>query len=151
MPDHLAKSGDIAAQKPEMRLAWRWADRPGVPVRGHEPAGPPILKEGLTPDRIAGLAQDMDALIPKLSPPRLFDIFCDRGPPETDAEHRLRTVLDALIDHDKALARTQAIIEAIRRLATPQGAILILCGGNHAPHLAAALPECRIIHGEYFY
>jgi len=66
-------------------------------------------------------------------------------------EIRLKAVIDELIDPDKALARTQAIITAIRRLAALEGSVLIICGGAHAPHVAAALPGCEIIHGEQFY
>ncbi|HYD45165.1 MAG TPA: hypothetical protein VEA79_07875, partial [Phenylobacterium sp.] len=85
MPDAAALAGDIDQQKPEMALAWCWAERSGVPVRGHEPAGPAILRDGLTPERIATLAEEMDALVQALTPSRIIDIFCDRRPPDTDA------------------------------------------------------------------
>lgn len=151
MPDAVALAGDVAQQKPEMAVAWRWAERRSVPVRGHEPAGPPILKDGLAPERIAKLAEEMDALVQALAPAQLMDIFCDRRPPNSDAEHRLQAVIAELIDQEKALARSNGILEAIGEIAAPTGTILILCGGNHAPHLAAALPRCQIIHGEHFY
>lgn len=151
MPDAAALAGEVVQQKPEMTLAWRWAERHGVPVRGHEPAGPPILKEGLAPERIAKLAEEMDALVQALAPAQLLDIFCDRRPPNSDAEHRLQVVITELIDREKALARTRDMLKAVHDLAAPTGTVLILCGGNHAPHLAAALPRCRIIRGEHFY
>lgn len=151
MPDDVAAAGDVGAQKPEMQCAYRWAKRRGIPVRGHEPPEPSILRDGLTPERIGELAHDMDALVRSLSVRRTIDIFCKLDPPKTVAEERLSAVIDELIDPDRALIRTQAIIAAIRRLAAPRGAIMVVCGGNHAPHIAAALPGCQIIHGDHFF
>ncbi|MES2343070.1 MAG: hypothetical protein V4597_15460 [Pseudomonadota bacterium] len=151
MPDDAVTMGDVAHQKPEMLVAYRWAARRGVPVRGHEPSGPSILRDGLTAERIGALVQEMDTLVSNLTVRRTIDIFCDRGEPETPAEQRLEAVIKDLIDPEKALARTQAMIAAIRHVAIPEGAVLIVCGGVHAPHIAAALPGCRIIHGEHFF
>lgn len=151
MPDDAVTKGDVADQKPEMLIAYRWAERRGVPVRGHEPSGPPILRDGLTPERTGELVQAMDGLVSNLTVRKTIDIFCDRGERETLAEQQLAAVINELIDPEKALARTHAMIDAIRRVAAPQGAVMIVCGGAHAPHIAASLPGCRIIRGDYFF
>lgn len=151
MPDEVATLGAPGGQKPEMVHAWRWAKAHGVPTRGHEPAGPSILRDGLPPQRVSDLLQDMDGLVRDLSPRQTIDIFCRRRAPATPAEQQLSEVIGELIDPDKALIRTRAIVEAIGRLAAPQGSILVICGGNHAPHVAAAFPGCRIIPGAQFF
>ena len=38
--DDAVRRGDLAHQKPEMVCAYRWAERRGTAVRGHEPGGP---------------------------------------------------------------------------------------------------------------
>jgi hypothetical protein len=151
MPDETARSGEVAAQKPEMQVAYRWAVGRGVPVRGHEPPGFSILRDGLPVERIGALIQDMDELISDLTTRRSIDIFCGRVVPESAEERRLSAIIDELIDPKKAIERTDAIIAAVRRLAAPDGAVVIICGGNHVQRLAATLPECRIVHGEHFF
>jgi hypothetical protein len=151
MPDDLAARGDVTGQKPEMLCAYRWAERCGIPVRGHEPPAPPILRDGLSPEQIGQLANEMDVLVSDMSVRRTIDVFCDRAPPQTGAERRLKAVIHELIDPAKALARTQAIIAEVGRVAAPSGSIMVVCGGAHAPHIAAAFPNSRIIHGEYFF
>lgn len=151
MPDETARTGEVAAQKPEMQVAHRWAAQRGVPVRGHEPAGFSVLRDGLPVERIGALVQDMDGLIASLTARGTIDIFCGRVVPESAEERRLSAIIDELIDPKKAIERTDAIIANVQRLAAPEGTVLIICGGNHVQRLAAALPGCRIIHGEHFF
>jgi len=151
MPDACAKAGTLEGQKPEMAFAHRWATERGIEVRGHEPAGPSILRQDLSPERLGELATEMDALVQGLSVRRTIDIFCKSGPPLTDAEARLSSVIDEMIDPDRALVRTEAIIAAVQRLAAPTGVVLVLCGGAHASHLAAQLADCQIIRGDHFF
>lgn len=151
MPDEAVLTGDVASQKPEMLIAYRWAERNAVPVRGHEPPGPSILRDGLTPERTGQLLGEMDTLVAELSVRRTIDVFCKRGVPETPAERRLDAVIGELIDPEKALDRTRAIVAEIRRMAASEGAVMILCGGAHAEQVAAAFAGCRIIRGEHFF
>lgn len=151
MPDDAATSGEVASQKPEMLFAYHWAKERGVPVRGHEPSGLSVLRDSLSPEQVDRLVREMDALLLKLSPRRIIDIFCARMSPETPAERRLGALIGELIDSEKGLVRTQAMIAAVRGLAAPDGVVLIVCGGNHVSHMAAMLPGCEIIHGEHFY
>lgn len=151
MPDDVAISGDVALQKPEMVHAYHWALKHGVPVRGHEPSGPSILRDHLPSERIGELVQEMEGLIAELTPRRTIDVFCQRGSPETQTESRLGVVIDALVDRDRALLRTEAIIANVLHFAAREGDILILCGGNHVPQIVAALEGCQIIGGEHFY
>ena len=151
MPDEAVAIGEVAGQKPEMVLAYHWARRRGVPVCGHEPTGLSVLRDGLTPEELVSLAQEMDTLIATLTVRRTIDVFCQRGVPQSDAERRLSTVIDLLVDPDKALARTWGILAAIQRIAASEGDVLIVCGGAHVPHIAEALKDCRIVSGEYFY
>lgn len=151
MPDDAAISGDVASQKPEMLFAYNWARERGVPVRGHEPSGLSVLRDGLSPEQIDGLVQEMDALLLELLPRRIIDLFCARVSPEAPAERRLVALIDELIDREKGLVRTQAMIAAVRDLAAPDGVVLIVCGANHVSHMAAMLPGCEVIRGEHFY
>ncbi len=151
MPDEAALAGRMANQKPEMAVAYRWAARRGVPVRGHEPPGLAVLRDGLAPERIGGLAQEMDALISGLTVRRTIDIFCQRATARTDAERRLSAVIEGLVDPEKALVRTRGIIAGIVRLAAPEGHVLVLCGGAHVPLIVQTLDSCEIISGEHFY
>ena len=151
MPDEAALAGRVKNQKPEMAAAYRWAARHGVPVRGHEPPGLGVLRDGLSPQRIGGLAQQMDALVSGLTVRRTIDIFCQRATARTDAERRLSAVIETLIDPEKALVRTRGIISAIGRVAAPEGHVLILCGGAHVPLIVQTLEGCEIIGGEHFY
>lgn len=151
MPDDAVAAGNVALQKPEMLVAYRWAEKRGIPVRGHEPPGLSVLRDGLAPERRLDLVKEMDGLVSSLTARRTFDIFCKLGPPETLAERRLSAVLDELIDPQKASARTQAIVAAVQQLAAPEGVVLIICGGNHVAQIAEALPGCRIIRGDHFF
>jgi len=151
MPDECAAAGTVAGQKPEMAFAYRWATARGIAVRGHEPSEPSILREDLSPQRLDELAREMDTLVEGLSVRRTIDIFCKSGLPLTEAEARLSAVIDEMIDPDRALARTEAIIAAVQRLAAPDGVVLVLCGGAHAPHLAARLADCQIVRGDHFF
>lgn len=151
MPDDVVATGEVERQKPDMLVAFRWAKRHGVPVRGHEPSAPSILRSDLTPERMGSLVQEMDALILGLTVRKTIDIFCRRGALETAAEERLSAIINELIDPEKALTRTRAIIVAIRQVAAPDGAVMIICGGAHVAHVSAALPDCQIIHGEHFF
>lgn len=151
MPDEVAARGDIEGQKPEMVRAWRWAQAHGVPVRGHDPPGPPILRDGLSPERIAALVGEMDLLIQDLAPRRIIEMFCGRGFAETPGEARLAAIVQALVDPDKAALRTEAILDAIRERSAREGSIVIVCGGAHAQRLMAALPNCRVLSGEHLF
>ncbi|HQT52340.1 MAG TPA: hypothetical protein PKX06_02510 [Phenylobacterium sp.] len=151
MPDEAAVTGDVAGQKPEMMAAYSWAKGRGVPVRGHEPQGLSVLRSGLTTEAIGSLVQEMEGLVSSLTVRRIIDVFCQRGELESEAERRLRVVIEALVDPELSLVRTRGIIAAIEQVAAPQGDVLILCGGAHVPLVARALESCRIIHGEYFY
>jgi hypothetical protein len=151
MQDDAAAGGAPVSGSPEMLFAYRWAEKRGVPVRGHEPSGSSILRDSLASERINALDQELRELVRGLSPRRTIDIFLKRGAPETSTERRVDAVVDELIDPQKALDRTQAIIAAIRRVAAPEGTVLIICGGAHTPHIAAALAGCQIIHGEHFF
>ncbi|WP_340645782.1 hypothetical protein [Phenylobacterium sp.] len=151
MPDEATTTGEVTGQKPEMVVSYHWARRRGVPVRGHEPPGLSALRDGLTPEALGSLAQEMDALISKLTVRRTIDVFCKRDAPRTVAERRLSTIIDTLVDPDKALARTRGIVGGIKRIAAPEGDVLILCGAAHVPHIAEALEDCRVVSGEHFY
>jgi len=151
IPDAAVRSGDMAGQKPEMLMAYQWAKQRGIPIRGHEPAGPPILRDGLDAERLRQLVLEMEALIANLPVRETIDVFCGRSSLESATEQRLDAVVRELVDPQKALARTQAMIKEVHRVASADGAIVIVCGGAHAPHLVTSLPECRIVHGQHFY
>ncbi|MDP3635152.1 hypothetical protein [Phenylobacterium sp.] len=151
IPDSAVLRGDVAYQKPEMVCAYRWAQRRGTPVRGHEPSGPPILRSGLRPERAGELIEAMDRLIADLSVRATIDLFCARREPATNTEEQLRAVIIELIDPIQAANRTTGVIEGVRAVAASTGKIVVVCGGAHVSHVADALPGARIIHGDYFF
>ena len=151
IPDDAVLRGDLRHQKPDMVRAFRWALRRGTPVRGHEPAGPPILRGDLRPERAAELIAEMDRLVASLSVRATIDLFCARREPLAGAEEQLREVIDELVDPARAADRTTDMIDRIHDVAASNGKIMIICGGAHVPRIAGALPGARIVHGDYFF
>jgi len=151
IPDDAVLRGDLVHQKPEMVCACRWAFRRGTPVRGHEPAGPTILRGDLQPQRAAELIAEMDRLVAGLSVRVSIDLFCARREPVTGAEKQLRAVIDELVDPALAADRTKGVIEGVHDVAASTGKIVVICGGAHVSRVAAALPGARIVHGDYFF
>lgn len=151
IPDDAVLRGDLAYQKPEMVRAYRWAQRRGTPVRGHEPLEPSILRRELRPERAGELLEAMDRLIADLSVRAAIDLFCARREPATNTEVRLKAVIDELIDPLHAAERTAAMVARVREVAASDGKVVIICGGAHVSRLADALPGAHIIHGDYFF
>ena len=147
-----ADTDTLRWQSPEMVWAYHWARRHSVPVRGYEPMPRiSILRTGLHQDRIAELVEEVRRLGREISPQRSIDLYSRGSTPRTPTEERLRELDAQLIDPERAMARTQAIIENIKVLAENGGTVVIICGSNHTPHIARELENCEIIHGEYFY
>jgi hypothetical protein len=151
IPDDAVLRGDLANQKPEMVWACGWALRRGTPVRGHEPAGRPILRGDLQPERAAELIAEMDRLIAGFSVQVTIDLFCARREPATDVEEQLKAVIRELVDPARALDRTTEVIKGVHAVAAPTGKIVVICGGAHVPRVAGALPGAHIVHGDYFF
>lgn len=151
IPDDAVLRGDLAHQKPEMVCAYRWAQRRGTPVRGHEPLGPSILRPELGAERMGELLEAMDRLIADLSVRATIDLFCARREPATNTEERLKAVIDELIDPAHAADRTAGVIDGVRGVAASTGKIVVVCGGAHVSHLADALPGAYIVQGDHFF
>lgn len=151
MPEDAPKTGALVWQSPEIVLAFNWAQKRGVPTCGYEPKGHSILRDGLTTDRINELVEEIRRLGSELTPQRGIELYSKNSPPRSATEERLK-VLDAeLIDPQKAMARTKAIVDVIRTMAQDAGTVLIIGGSNHTPYIAASLPGCEIVRGEHFY
>jgi len=151
MPDAVVLRGEVERQKPEMVCAFRWAQRQGVPVRGHEPGEPSILRADLSPERIGELLKTLDQVVETLSVKATIDLFCARRPPTTAAEEDLASAIHELIDPEKAAERTRGVIEGVREVADLRGKIVIVCGGAHAARVVEALPGAALVRDDYFY
>ena len=151
IPDDAVRRGDLAYQKPEMVCAYRWAERRGTAVRGHEPGGPSILRREVPPERTGELLAAMERLIAELSVRAAIDLFASRREPVSKKEEQLRAVIDELIDPALAADRTKGIIDGVRCVAAPTGKIVIVCGAAHVAKVTDALPNAQIVHGAYFF